>query len=235
MRPTTPVPATNDRGALLNELRAQYEAVHESADDHVDVEGFEAIDKRLRKAFRWLEQAVTYLTGLKPPIDHRFDLGYGYAFDSPRFAHGSVGQRERRIAGFPVLEEINLYYEISASKPLSIDVPPGWVSFAEKILDAFGLQYTSRRVEAPDGSLGKCIFSVPPVIPARVSFRADYQTGLVTVALVNVDRLERVTLEFHSTAIDVPVLEDLVRLILGRDSAFLRRASLAGVGTKASG
>ena len=58
---------------------------------------------------------------------------------------------------------------------------------------------------------------------------ADYQTGAVTVALFNVDRLDRVTLEFHSNAIEEPVLEDLVRLILGRDSAFLRRAPLAGL------
>ena len=176
--------ANKDRGSLLAELRAQYEAVPAPVDPRSDVEGFEAIDKRLRKAFRWLEQAVTYLNALKPPIGHRFDLGYGYAFDSPRFAHGSVGQAERRIAGYPVLEEINLYYEISASKPLSIDVPPGMVSFAEKVLDAFGLQYTCRRLQEPDGSLQKCIFSVPPVIPARVSFGVDYQTGLVTVALL---------------------------------------------------
>ena len=46
----------------------------------------------------------------------------------------------------------------------------------------------------------------------------------MTVALANVDRLERVTLEFPSTAIEEPVLEDLVRLMLGRDSAFLKRA-----------
>jgi hypothetical protein len=226
---------TTDRGLLLAELRAQYDAAQASVVQRGDVEGYEAIDKRLRKAFRWLEQAVTYLNGLKPPIDHRFDLGYGYAFDSPRFAHGSVGQHERRIVGFPVLEEINLYYEISASKPLSIDVPAGWVSFAEKVLDAFGLQYTCRRVEESDGTLRKCVFSVPPVIPARISFRAYYETGLVTVALVNVDRLERVTLEFQSTAIDESVLEDLVRLILGRDSAFLKRAPLAGLHAQAAG
>jgi len=52
---------------------------------------------------------------------------------------------------------------------------------------------------------------------------------LVTVALTNVDRLDRVTLEFESSAIKESVLEDLVRLILGRDSAFLRRAPLAGL------
>jgi len=235
MIPTLHAPvATTNRGSLLEELRTQYEAVRESTHERSEIENYQVIDKRLRKAFRWLEKAITYLNGLKPSVDHRFDLGYGFAFDSPRFAHGSVGQHERRIAGYPVLEEINVYYEISASKPLSIEVVPGWVSFAGKTLDAFGLQYDYHRVEEPDGTFLKGVFSVPPVIPARVSFLSDYSRELVTVALVNVDRLERVALEFASNQIEEPVLEDLVRLMLGRDSAFLKRAPLAGLHARAS-
>ena len=225
----SPTPEMMKPGSLLNELRDQYEAVHESVEVRNDVESFEAIDARMRKAFRWLEQAITYLNGLKPPIEHKFDLGYGYVFDSPRFAHGSVAQHERRIGGFSVLKGIDVYYEMSASKPVVIEVAPGWVSFATKTLDAFGLQHTCRRIEEADGTLRKCVFSVPPVVPARISFGIDHQKGLVTVALTNVDRLDRVTLEFPSPAIGEPVLEDLVRLILGRDSAFLRRAPLAGL------
>ena len=228
--------ATGGRGTLLEELQAQYQAVRESTPDRGAVENYQALDKRLRKAFRWLERALTYLNGIKPPINHRFDLGYGFAFDSPQFARGSVGQHERRIVGFPVLEEINVYYELSASKPLSIEVTPGWVSFAGKTLDAFGLQYDYSRIEEADGTLKKGMFSVAPIIPARVSLRVDYETGLVTAALTNVDRLERVTLEFASTHIDESLLEDLIRLMLGRASTFLRRAArLAGVHGRASG
>jgi hypothetical protein len=215
--------------SLLDQLRVQYEAAHESTDEHTDVESFQAIDARLRKAFRWLEKAVTYLNGIKPPIDHRFDLGHGFVFGAPRFGHGSVGMHEHRIVGFPVLDEINIYYEIATSKPLSVEIAPALVEVAERALDEAGLQYTSRRVEAAGGTVHKCSFSIPPAIPAVVSFRADYQTGIVTATLVNVDRLERVALEFHSNMIDEPLLEDLVRLILGRDSAFLRRAPLAGL------
>jgi hypothetical protein len=218
-----------DRPSLLDELRTQYEAARQSTHDHADVETFQAIDARLRKAFRWLEKAITYLDGLKPAIEHRFDLGHGLVFESPRFGHGSVGQHERRIVGFPVLDEINIYYDITASKPLSLEVAPGGVAPAEKALDDAGLQYTSRRVEDAGGVIRRCAITVPPAIPAAVSFHVDYQTGLVTVALANVDRLDRVTLEFHSTAIDESVLEDLIRLILGRDAAFLRRAPLAGL------
>lgn len=218
-----------DRPSLLDDLRTQYEAVRQSTQEHADVETFQAIDARLRKAFRWLEKAITYLDGLKPAIEHRFDLGHGLVFESPRFGHGSVGQHERRIVGFPVLDEINIYYDITASKPLSLEVAPGGVAPAEKALDDAGLQYTSRRVEDSGGVIRKCAITVPPAIPAAVSFHVDYQTGLVTVALANVDRLDRITLEFHSNAIDESVLEDLIRLILGRDAAFLRRAPLAGL------
>jgi hypothetical protein len=224
-----PIAKMSDRTSLLDELRTQYEAARQSTHEHADVEAFQVIDARMRKAFRWLEKAITYLDELKPSIDHRFDLGHGLVFESPRFGHGSMGQHERRIVGFPVLDEISIYYEVSASKPIALDVAPGGIALAEKALDDAGLQYTSRRVEDSGGLVRKCAISVPPAIPAAVSFRADYQTGLVTVALVNVDRLDRVTLEFHSNAIDEPVLEDLVRLMLGRDSAFLRRAPLAGL------
>jgi hypothetical protein len=213
--------------SLLDELRTQYEAGRQSTLEHADVEGFQEINARMRKAFLWLEKAVTYLDGLKPAIDHRFDVGQGLVFESPRFGHGSVQQHERRVTGFPVLDEIKIYYEVSASKPVTLDVAPAGVALAEQALDDAGLQYTSRRVEDSGGSVRKCAISVPPAIPAAVSFHVDYQTGVVTVVLVNVDRLERITLEFQSTAIEEPLLEDLLRLILGRDSAFLRRGRLA--------
>jgi len=215
--------------SLLDELRTQYEAARQSAPPPPEVEDFQHIDARMRRAFRWLEKAISYLDGLKPAIGHRFDLGHGLVFEAPRFGRGSVGQHERRIVGFPVLDEINIYYEIAASKPLTLDVAPGNYAVAEKALDDANLQYTSRRIEDSGGNTRLCAITVPPAIPASVSFHVAYQTGLVAVALANVDRLDRVTLEFHSNAIEEPILEDLVRLILGRDSVFLRRAPLAGL------
>jgi len=96
-----------NKPTLLDDLRTQYEAARQSTQEHADVESFQAIDARLRKAFRWLEKAITYLSGLKPAIDHRFDLGHGLVFESPKFGHGSVGQHEHRIVGFPVRDELN--------------------------------------------------------------------------------------------------------------------------------
>jgi hypothetical protein len=218
-----------DHTTLLEELRGQYEAARASPHAHADVPGFQEIDAQLRKSYRWLEKAIAYLDGIRPPIAHRFDLGHGIAFAEPRFERGFVGQHEQRIVGFPVLDEINISYQIIATAPPPIEVAPGGVGLLERTLDEAGLQYTARRIEDRDGVLRKCAITLPRQIPAAIAFRTDYRTGLVTVSLVNVDRFDRVSLEFKSTAIDEPVLEDLVRLILGRSDAFLRRAPLSGI------
>ena len=221
--------------SLLDELRAQYEAARASPHAHADVPGFQEIDKTLRSAFRWLEKAIAYLDGIKPPIGHRFDLGHGIAFASPRFERGFVGQHEQRIVGYPVLDEINISYTIGATAPAALEVAPGGVAALEKLLDDAGLQYSARRIEDATGAVSRCSFSVPASIPAAVAFKADYRTGLVQVTLVNVDRFDRVTLEFSSAGLGEPTLEDLVRLILGQSDAFLRRAPLAGLHGRAAG
>ena len=215
--------------SILDELKSQYEAARTSTHTHDDVEGFEQINARLRKAYTWLDKAFSYLDGVKPAIAHRFDVGHGLVFENTRFGRGYVGQHERRIVGYPVLDEINIYYEIAADKPLTIEVGPGGVALAEKALDDAGLQYTCRRIEDQGGVVRKCVITVPPAIPAKVSFTVDYQTGIVTVPLVNVDRFDRVSLEFHSQHIDEAILDDLLKFILGRDQNFLRRAPLAGI------
>ena len=215
--------------SILDELKAQYEAARVTHHYHSDVEGYEQINARLRKAYAWLDKAFSYLDGVKPAIDHRFDVGHGLVFEQPRFGRGYVGQHERRIVGFPAIDEINIYYEIAAVRALTIEVAPAGVQMAEKALDDAGLQYTCKRVEDHSGTVRKCVITVPPAIPAKVSFTVNYQTGIVTVPLVNVDRFDRVSLEFHSQAIDEHVLDDLLKFILGRDSSFLRRAPLAGL------
>jgi len=215
--------------SILDELRGQYESARTSEHTHSDVEGFEQINKRLRHAYAWLDKAFSYLDGVKPPIAHRFDVGHGLVFENTKFGRGYVGQHERRIVGYPVLDEINIYYEIAADKPLTIEVGQGGVALAEKALDDAGLQYTCRRIEDHTGVVRKCVITVPPAIPAKVAFNVDYQTGIVTVPLVNVDRFDRVSLEFHSQHIDEAILEDLLKFILGRDQNFLRRAPLAGL------
>ena len=53
--------------SLLDELRTQYEAARQAVPPPPDVEDFQHIDARMRKAFRWLEKAISYLDELSLP------------------------------------------------------------------------------------------------------------------------------------------------------------------------
>ena len=84
-------------------------------------------------------------------------------------------------------------------------------------------------MESEDGATRRCAIIVSPSIPAAIAFRVDYRTSVVQVWLTNVDRFDRVGVELRSSAIDEPLLEDLIRFVLGRDNAFLRHAPLIGI------
>ena len=225
--PTTRESATAT-SSILDELRDQYEAARARPAATRDVEGFEALNARMRRAYAWLDKAFSYLDGLKPEIAHRFDLGHGVVFSRPRFNRGYVGQHERRIVGYPVLDEINMYYEI-ATDPVTLDIAPVESPAVEKALDEAGMRYHWRGEQDASGHVRTCVLTIQPFIPAKIAFVVDYERGVVSVPLVNVDRIDRVTLEFDSRDIEEPVLDDLVKFILGRDAAFLRRAPLAGI------
>jgi hypothetical protein len=224
----------NAKKSFLDELRDEYETVQAPRRDQAGIEEFDVIDARMRKSLRWLEKAVTYLDGIKSPVKHRFDLGYGMVFESPRFSRGTVGQHTRNILGFPAIDEINLYYEISATKPVTAQISTIEAELVKEKLEAANLRFTNRRIKDLDGVVRRCELSVPPGIPAAVIFRVNYKTGIVTLTLVNVDRFDQVSLAFQSSEIKESVLEDLTKFILGIDSALLRRAPMAGIRGKAS-
>ena len=127
-----------------------------------------------------------------------------------------------------MLDEINMYYEIAA-QPVARDIDPIESPAIQAALDDAGLRFAWRTIEDSAGSVRRCVANVQPFIPAKMAFVVDYQTGVVTAPLVNVDRFDRVTLEFASRDIDDSLLDDLIRFVLGRESTFLRRARLAGV------
>ena len=156
--------------SILDELRTQYEAARTSQHPHSDVEGYEQINARMRKAYAWLDKAVSYLDGVKPPIAHRFDVGHGMVFEGTEVrARLSSASTSERIVGFPVIDEISIWYEIAAARPLTVEVAPGRRAASGK-----GAGRRRAAIHLPPGrgshaaSCSKCVITVPPAIPAKV-------------------------------------------------------------------
>ena len=218
-----------EKTSFLDALRDEYQTIQHMPGDRGAVEDTNVIDARMRKSFKWLEKAITYLNGIRSPIRHRFDLGRGIVFEAPRFDRGVLGQHTLNLRGFNVVDEISLHYHVCASKPIVLEMSALDAELARKELEAANLLHDSRRVRDADGVVRKCVVTVTHEIPAAVMFRTDYRSGSVTITLNNVDRFDRVSLRLQSNAIKEQLLEDLVKFILGMDRSLLRYAHLSGI------
>ena len=71
-------------------------------------------------------------------------------FEAPKFGRGYVGQHALRIVGFPVIDEISIWYEIAAAKPLTIEVGQGGVRRRKRrsTTPGFSTRPTASRITA---------------------------------------------------------------------------------------
>ena len=217
-------------GSLLETLRAQSDAVRGQGDAarRPVEESIVEIDRRLWRAFKWLDEAVAHLEVIKPAVAHEFRAGDVVTITSPRFENGFLSFRRKPVAGHDVIEQIELFYRLTGERPTVVRVPAAAVNGVEGRLNACQLRFQYRTEVEGVQRFG--VFTVEPAVVAMVRFVPDYRRQTVEVTMRNVDRFESVALEFPAAAIEEPALEDLVRLVMGQANTFLRRAPLAGIG-----
>ncbi|MEO8487675.1 MAG: hypothetical protein ABI585_15210 [Betaproteobacteria bacterium] len=225
-------PKNSQAGSLLETLRAQSDAVRGQGDAarRPVEEALREIDRRLWRAFKWLDEAVAHLEVIKPVTAHEFRVDDVLTIASPKFETGFLSFRRKPLGGHDAIEQIELFYKLTGDKPVTLRVPSASVSAIETRLGACQVRYQYRTELDETRTQRFGVFTIDPAVLAMVRFVPDYRRQTVEVSMRNVDRFEAVALEFPADAIEEPALEDLVRLILGEANTFLRRAPLAGIG-----
>ena len=225
-------PKNGSAGSLLDTLRAQSDAVRGQGDaaKRPVEEALKEIDRRLWKAFKWLDEAVAHLEVIKPVTSHEFRVNELLTIQSPKFENGFLSFRRKPAGGIDAIEQIELFYKLVGEKSVMLKIPAAQVNAIESRLTTCQIRYQYRTEldETRQHRFG--VFQVEPAVLATIRFVPDYRRQTVEVTLRNVDRFESVTLEFKADDIEEPALEDMVRMILGEANTFLRRAPLAGVG-----
>lgn len=217
--------------SLLESLRAKSEALraNEGAARRPIEEAQKEIDRRLMRAFRWLDEALGHLEVIQPVVSHQFTLPNLLVIAEPRIERGFVTFRRRTLAALEVIDHVEMFYRLQGDKPIVLRMKHGGANAIEERLRAATLPF-HYDTEHDDGhAVRGAVFQVRPEISASVRFQPDYQRQIVEVTLRNVDRFESVSLEFAPDKVDEQALEDLVRLMMGESNTFLHRAPLAGV------
>jgi len=221
------------RPSLLDELRQRSASLRaeRAAARLPEEEARQAMDAVLWRTFRWLEEVMDHLDVIRPEVRHRFRLADDLVVDCPQFDSGFATFRRQGLATGDTLEHVEMFYRLTAPKPLVLRVNPLAARAVEERLRAAALHFNTD-IEQDAAKVLFSVFHVEPAIKASVRFKPDHRHRVIDVLLRNVDRFESVTLQFDLDALDEAALEDLVRFMLGESNAFLHRAPLAYVNSR---
>ena len=225
-------PKNGSAGSLLDTLRAQSDAVRGQGDAarRPVEEALREIDRRLWRAFKWLDEPVAHLEVIKPVTSHEFRVNEVLTIQSPKFENGFLSFRRKPLGGIDAIEQIELFYKLAGEKTVTLRIPAAQIGAIESRLTTCQIRYQYRTEIDETRTQRFGVFVIEPAVLATVRFVPDYRRQTVEVTMRNVDRFESVTLEFKADQIEESALEDLVRFVLGEANTFLRRAPLAGVG-----
>ena len=223
--------ANGKNETLLDRLRQQSDKVRASETPRRSTEDILAdMDKRLWRAYRWLDEALAHLSVIKPVVAHEFRVESLFTLSGLHLEQGFVSYRRRHLGGNDLLEYVETFYRLVGTEPLKVNVPPTAVAAVEARLRNSGIAFRYEAQLDDRKVIQSGTFIVTPAVTASVRFDPDYRRHEIGVRLTNVDRFETVHLDFKPERFDEGALEDLVRLLLGESNAFLRRAPLSGIG-----
>jgi hypothetical protein len=217
--------------SMLDRLRRESDVIRSQAAPVRPVEEvLQDIDRRLWRAYRWLDEALAHLEVIKPVVAHEFRIDALPAMSGLRYERGFVSYRRRHLAGQELLDYVEAFYRLTGAAPVVLKVPPSAAGAIEERLRAASIPFAYAAEHDERRQIVASKFTVTPQITSSVRFDPDYRRQRIEVRLTNIDRFESVRLEFTPETFDEPAIEDLMRFLLGESNAFLRRAPLCGVG-----
>lgn len=225
------MPSSPPKTSLLDRLRRQSDALRDeqSAKRRPHDEAIKEIDRRLWRAFKWIDEALSHLEVIRPHVAHDFAIPGVMTIAAPRYDSGFVSYRRRPLAGQDVMDHVEFFYKLEGDSTIELKVQPSAAGATEERLRAAHIPYEYQTEADANRVVRYGRFVITPAVTASVRFDADYRRQVVEVTLRNVDRFESVCLEFAGDAIDEAALDDMLRFMLGEANTFLRRAPLAGL------
>jgi hypothetical protein len=225
------MPDSPPKTSLLDRLRRQSDALRDeqTAKRRPHEEAIKEIDRRLWRAFKWIDEALSHLEVIRPHVAHDFAIPGVMTIAAPRYDRGFVSYRRRPVGGQDVIDHVEFFYKLVGDGAIELKIQPSAANATEERLRAAHIPYEYQTESDANRVVRYGRFVITPEVTASVRFEPDYRRQVVDVTLRNVDRFESVSLEFGGEAIDDPALEDMLRFILGEANTFLRRAPLAGL------
>jgi hypothetical protein len=222
-----PAPAPTAKSGVLGMLRqkAEAQAASRAAPDISP----EAIDARMRAAFRYLNALGTEIKAARPAVQRRFELIFLGALPELVYTAPFVDYRTRPGAGeVSLCERIIINARVETAEPVRIDLVRDEIPLLKRELERVQFKYDCAETRNDFGVVMRGRFTIAAGLPVNAELRADYATGIVHVDLRNIGLWGSAKLQLPIGELDDDWLEEFSKLLLGMESRLA-----AQVGAKA--
>ena len=208
--------APTAKSGVLGMLRQKAEA--EAAARPAPAVSPEAIDARMRAAFRYLNALGTEIKAARPACQRRFELVFLGTL--PEFVYTAPFVDYRTCPGSEsaLCERILFTARAETPEPVRIDLVRDEVALMKRELERVQFKYECAETKNDFGMVMRGRFTIAAGLPVNAELRADYATGIVHVDLRNIGLWGSAKLQLQSGELDDDWLEEFSKLVLGMES-----------------
>ncbi|MDR0247380.1 MAG: hypothetical protein LBI16_03155 [Burkholderiales bacterium] len=223
---TTEASRNTSRKSLLDELRMRAEGNSPPSEKNrlSEAQVRSSMDQLLWHIHGWLEEVARYLERLRPPVTHEFRFSNLTVMRSLTMEQSFVSYRRQRLGEQELLDHVEFYYRLVCPSSPIIRAPSTSANEIETRLRVAGLAFETSPEMDQWRAVRAVQFKIIPEIKTTIRIEPDYVQHKIGVRLSNVDRFEVMQMVFSPSQLDEDALEDMVRLMLGESTSFLKRA-----------
>ena len=213
--------------SLLEELRQKAEIITGEHKKDLErlVRNAEQVDAALRRAFSFFLEAASYLNVITPENKRTYVVAGLGNLEGMRASGFFVDYRTTSIIDKPRLDHFYVRYKSSADRILEkqfdfID--------AERVIRSLAqshLEFEQGDLLNEKGKISRRSFRIPHLVRSELTFKGDYPGGFIRVASSNVEDFRREEFIHKAEDLDVSLLEDYVKLILGEANRVRQRGA----------
>jgi hypothetical protein len=211
--------------SLLEELRQQAEGI--TGAQKKDMERLarhaEQVDASLRRGFSYFLEAASYLNVINPENKRSYAVPGLGSMDGMRAAKFFVDYRTTSVFDKPRLDHFYVRYTSSADRVIERQLD---FIAAEKVLRSLGesIEFEQEDILNDKGKILRKSLRIPYAIRSELTFKGDYPRGMIRVEWHNVERFGRDEFLHGAQEIDIGLLEDYVKFMIGDHNRVRQRS-----------
>lgn len=209
--------------SLLDDLKNQAEVLRKrqqsgsALHDHY----FREIHERLKAMYQHLNELVSSLNTIRPEVIRYFYIEPSSVLEGLRQADYAISARRKSIDYVDYFEEVLLRTRCVGTEKLKFEKDSdALVTRMREFLWSNSLKFDLREYRSERGYVHSGAFTVEPEVPVSITLTGVPDRGHILIVTRNLEKLGEVTYTYEIDEVDIPLVEELAKLLIGKPNQF---------------